>query len=461
MQIDTEVGVRQGGRHFIGLGHQFIRYPAHRIVLAFCNWPELSELVSEAPVAEAPWVKEYGTIRGRTEDGMKVDLSVAVTISLGYDPQGTAIERQGDLKSPPPMSKAQSDSLISLWKRHGHDADTGFAALWNAVDIIMKSISRDVSSRYVASNFYQKRSEVSKALLTRMQRELVAYDITVHTVDVIGIGLPERYYGEIQATEIAKQEREAAEHERVTKLTEAQTALLRRQTELEGYFIQTQFEAEGVVRVKTQESGGIEEEIRELSKMWANVSELMDFSAPRDLLDFAYLISMSESEMNQLTFQLPVPTKLRNRNAQYENEVEAKEWSPFVPQMCTDGFQENSGTDPNKWSCPAGQIVESSRECTGRQCTTEEVVHCCSASVVSCADYFQVFGGELDGKMQCPESYLVSAETCQGPCVAADQGKCCVAIDPSVVATATTTTVAPAGDDSTSTTTTAAAGGEL
>mmetsp|Transcript_46107 Transcript_46107/g.105200 ORF Transcript_46107/g.105200 Transcript_46107/m.105200 type:complete len:131 (+) Transcript_46107:44-436(+) len=130
--------------------------------------------------------------------------------------------------------------------------------------------------------------------------------------------------------------------------------------------------------------------------------------------------------------------------------------------MCTDGFQEYTGSDPNKWSCPTGEIVQASRECTGRQCTTEEVVNCCAASVVSCADYFQVFGGELDGKMQCPESYLVSAETCQGPCVAADQSKCCVAINPAVVTTATTTTTAAAtGDAATTTTTTVAPGGEL
>jgi len=35
--------LHRGGRHFLGLGHAFIKYPANRVLLAYTEWQQIGQ----------------------------------------------------------------------------------------------------------------------------------------------------------------------------------------------------------------------------------------------------------------------------------------------------------------------------------------------------------------------------------------------------------------------------------
>tara|TARA_B110000305_G_C19016121_1_gene437181 strand:+ start:99 stop:632 length:534 start_codon:yes stop_codon:yes gene_type:complete len=109
------------GRYFIGLGHQFIKFPRY-----------VKQYISPAD--------EY--VSTRTMDGLGVDMKIAYTSQLSPD----------------------LDDVVSLYRRYGEKYD-------DLVQKISLSSIRDVVANYKGFELVSKREELARELGSHVSRE--------------------------------------------------------------------------------------------------------------------------------------------------------------------------------------------------------------------------------------------------------------------------------------------------
>jgi len=161
----------EGGRHFLGLGHDFIVYPRTVQTLSVTN-----EDV-------------------RSSDGLQIDMDV--TVQYVFAP-------------------LNAQTLKNIYYSFQEDYTTAFT-------YIVEASLRDISSQYYASDFYERRVDLQQDMLNDLKAVFLNLSVSVDDLQLVNVALPPALSNEIQNTELAKQDSQSALNERNVQLLQLDT----------------------------------------------------------------------------------------------------------------------------------------------------------------------------------------------------------------------------------------------
>jgi len=153
----------EGGRHFLGLGHDFIKFP---------------KTVQSLTIPSQ-------TVR--SADGL--DILMDITVQFVFSP-------------------LNAETLKNIYYSFQDDYEPAFV-------YIIEGISRDVSAIYYAFDFYEKRAELQTTMLTSLRSIFSSnFSVSIEDLQLVDITLPSALSSEIQNTELARQDSLKAINER-------------------------------------------------------------------------------------------------------------------------------------------------------------------------------------------------------------------------------------------------------
>jgi len=161
----------EGGRHFLGLGHDFIVYP--RTVQTIS--------VSSQDV--------------RSADGLQIEMDVTVQYVFA------------------PLDATTLKNIYYLFQEN----------YMTAFSFMIEASLRDISSDYYASDFYERRADLQQDMLSDLKTTFLNLSVSVDDLQLVNVGLPIGLSNEIQNTELAKQDAQSALNERNVQLLQLDT----------------------------------------------------------------------------------------------------------------------------------------------------------------------------------------------------------------------------------------------
>jgi hypothetical protein len=391
--------VSQGGRHWLGLGHTYIRFPANRMILAYTDWSQIGtpqpDCVEEPEEEEVElqcadgllrdqdeiarrFVIKHKQIATRSKDGLKITVHGSMTFSLGscrlspaevgLSDSETAISGQAlvalstrlmgidllansstaqeikinpdiddnndnaldlnewnryclgsfhacpygegdadDQYRAPKLSDAQKQSLVRLYRIAGEEG-------WrDVISRIAEATIRDGVSKHDANMFYLQRSKISKMIEGELRCILSTSEITVYDFDLLSVWYPPDFQTAIQETQIANQTIAQENYRRTTENIQAQTNKL--VNTLKAATLNTTANETALREkvVKEYQAKIIEYEIAAQGEALKAAADVLGYTTGKqneDLLKFAWLMSLMNTESSMLTFEAPVPVNL-------------------------------------------------------------------------------------------------------------------------------------------------------
>jgi len=171
--VDDKI-LYQGGRHFLGLGHDFIKYPRTVQTLNIPNQ------------------------QVRSADGL--EIYVLLTVQYIFSP-------------------LNAETLKNLYYSFENEYEKAFI-------FIIEATLRDISSQYYAFDFYEKRSKLQTDLHSTLnQIFLTNLSVSIEDLQLVNIELTDSLSEEIQNTELAKQDSLRALNERDVSLLQLSTRI--------------------------------------------------------------------------------------------------------------------------------------------------------------------------------------------------------------------------------------------
>ena len=256
--LDTSK-VWTNGRHFIGLGHEFIIFPNNLQTISFPD--------------------EHC----RTSDGLLVTLSV----EFQYQLMG-------------------GDTLFTLYADWGTEYDSGYRSL--ARDSI-----RTVAAKYTAFDFFERREAISAAMQVDLHTILTtSHHATVELFQLQNINLPEAFQESIQATEIARQEIQRVTNVQEQEVINAQTKIIEAKASAEILGVQAKNEAAGYIAQKSAEAYSIGVKLEAEKNAYTALKATLGFTN-EELLTYVWvknLESRQESDSGKLVMKIPQPANL-------------------------------------------------------------------------------------------------------------------------------------------------------
>ena len=175
-----------GGRHFIGLGHQFIIFP---------NTLQTVRMgaVSAGEGSDGETVKT-SSLMARTEDGLQVTLDISFQYRLTAD----------------------LEQIIKLYSDFQDNYRPAYVR-------IARNVLRDVASEFQAFQYFYNRTVVGAKMREVLNQALANHSAIVQAFQLLNVELPTRFSSAIEATEVARQAIENARYQQDVARTEANT----------------------------------------------------------------------------------------------------------------------------------------------------------------------------------------------------------------------------------------------
>jgi len=199
-RITYQLGeTKKGGRHWLGIGHSFIEFPAVVRRIEFQN--------------QGSEFKKGDTLRSRTFDGLEVKLE----LSLQY--------------------RFDEQNVQEVYKKFGLRYEEVY------VQMVIETITR-AATNFSSTQFFSERGNIGsyfeKELADTFRNEALA---EVSTVRLLEVELPTPFQDAIQATEVARQDVVKADQERATREVEGQTLVAKAEQEQKAIRIRGQTDA--------------------------------------------------------------------------------------------------------------------------------------------------------------------------------------------------------------------------
>jgi len=171
------------GRAPLGLGHRFIHFEARLVTI---DWTDTK---TDFTVG--------GPITSRTSDGLTVNLEISMQYHFNRSDIKDVYEKFGEDYAP----------VIEL--------------------IAIDTVTRE-ATKYPAKEFFSNRAGVSELMKVTMENDLAKQAfVTLDLFQLRSVKLPQLYEGEIQATEVAKQEVEKVTAQKENNRVVGQTDVLK------------------------------------------------------------------------------------------------------------------------------------------------------------------------------------------------------------------------------------------
>ncbi|RMG41392.1 MAG: hypothetical protein D6732_02500 [Methanobacteriota archaeon] len=234
------------GRHYIGLFHTFIYFPAIQITIEFKN--------SEDSTATE--------ITGRTKDG----LALALEISFQY--------------------QLLPDKVYELY--------LNFAELYEATFIrIAREEIRDVSSKYTAIEFFNNRTGIGFDMEETLRKALLDVFTDVPGFQLRNVDLPDSFEDAIERSEVARQEIEIARLEQQAALVRAQTAILEAQAQANITLIEANASAQAFIIQMEAQAKALNITLTAQSEAYYALAQALNLTST-ELLSFLWIQALLE-----------------------------------------------------------------------------------------------------------------------------------------------------------------------
>jgi len=171
--IVDDTTLYEGGRHFLGLGHDFVVFPK-----------TVQSLV--IPTQEV-----------RSSDGLAIELDMTVQYLF---------------------SPLNATTLKNIYYSFEEDYERVFT-------FHIEAVARDISSLYNASDFYERRADIQQSLKDSLKTVFASYAVSIDDLQLVNTVLPDDLSTEIQNTELAKQDSLKAAEERDVQQGELDTRI--------------------------------------------------------------------------------------------------------------------------------------------------------------------------------------------------------------------------------------------
>lgn len=175
-----------GGRHFIGLGHQFIIFPNTLQTVRMGS-------VSAGEGSDGETVKT-SSLLARTEDGLQVTLDISFQYRLTAD----------------------LEQIIKLYSDFQDNYRPAYVR-------IARNVLRDVASEFQAFQYFYNRTVVGAKMREVLNQALANHSAIVQAFQLLNVELPTRFSSAIEGTEVARQAIENARYQQDVARTEANT----------------------------------------------------------------------------------------------------------------------------------------------------------------------------------------------------------------------------------------------
>lgn len=157
IKIDEEK-LWTNGRHFIGLGHEFIRFPREQQEIKF------------------PDGANYNSLTARTKDGLRIEMDVSFQFTL----------------------LTQVDMITELYYTWGYDYSDAYST-------IARSVLRDVAAMWYAYDFFANRTNVERQMFNDLSPALFDVAATLETLQLMDVRFPVQFDNMLQETEAVRQ----------------------------------------------------------------------------------------------------------------------------------------------------------------------------------------------------------------------------------------------------------------
>lgn len=234
------------GRHYIGLFHTFIYFPAIQITIEFKN-------DGDGTTAE---------ITGRTKDGLALSLEISFQYQL------------------------LPDKIYDLY--------INFAEIYEATFIrIAREEIRDVSSKYTAIEFFSNRTGIGFDMEDTLRTALSQVFTDVPGFQLRNVDLPDSFEDAIERSEVARQEIEIAKLEQQAALVRAQTAILEAQAQANITLIEANASAQAFIIQMEAQARALNITLTAQSEAYYGLAQSLNLTST-ELLSFLWIQALLE-----------------------------------------------------------------------------------------------------------------------------------------------------------------------
>lgn len=263
------------GRHIIGVGHEFVKYPTTLQTIL------LSDNSKDGPVLLA-----------RTSDGLALELEVTFQYKL----------------------LPSKESLELLFRNLGRHYRKAFIR-------IAQSELLDVASEYTAFDTIQLREIMGVEMLDRLDTKLREVYAEVVNLQLLNVALPPAFNTAIQQTVIAQQDVERAQFEQNTARIQAQTDIFKAELDADIILVQANASAEAVLLSGAAEAKAITTRINAEADTYGIVMGVFESSfgvnnfTSNDLLTYVWLQSLDVARADGLVIDVEIPEVVKQSSS--------------------------------------------------------------------------------------------------------------------------------------------------
>lgn len=247
-----------GGRHFLGLGHGFVKYP---------TFVQESDLVLD----------------GRSRDGMKVNLQCSFQWQI-----------VADIKS-----------VFLLYTAFNQEYPTAF-------EKIAKDKIRNVAARFSAFQFFFNRTDITVAMENELGTALTPLGATISGFQLLNYALPTTFQTAIQATEETRQRIQRVKAEQTKAAIQAQQKKETASQDARILVVKAQAAAEAFLREKAAERDAINATLSAERDTYKRLKDSLNLDG-KGLLTMIWLTAIQSTNARQM-LNVPIPDNLYSAN---------------------------------------------------------------------------------------------------------------------------------------------------
>lgn len=258
-----------GGRNFVGIGRSFIKFPITYQTVFLGNFFDKD-------------IRQGGSIKCRTQDGMVIYTD----ISFSY------------------VIKREPENLIRLYR------DVEMQAGWEELYTNIAGMAiRDVTSRFLAFDFFTQRNEISEQMKTKINQNLQRVYADVLMFELVNLEIAETFANAIEMTQVAAQDILQARAEREVAVIDAESELAVRTAEAEILIKTAQADAYALRQTAEAEAQSILAHMRTQVRGFQNMANALNMTA-QQLLEFQFVSAVQDNAASEMLLNIPYPQSL-------------------------------------------------------------------------------------------------------------------------------------------------------
>lgn len=254
-----ESKLHEPGRHFLGPGHYFIKYPT------------TAERIEDS-------------IQARTNDGMKLTLKITFNFKL----------------------RTAGTELIDLYLKFGD-----YAQVTNAYSRIARNSVRLVASNFTAFDFFPKRAEIQEAMNARVNFDIDEWSAHVENFQLQELILPAQFEEARTKQIAAREEEQKAEYERDNARINANSLVNQARKKAEVIIYDANAKAKSIQLEaqadKDSQSAAVAVEV----ESYGNIKKALDFDA-KELLSFVWVDAMKNKKSQSTLLSAGTPSAIKS-----------------------------------------------------------------------------------------------------------------------------------------------------